>query len=106
MKKDARFYVIGGQYEWCRHGSAPTLLGAKRLAGKSKERWDNWQGWHIPAIYAAEDTQEAETFCCPAGTRVPKAYAVPVAYGWIENGRIRWENTKEMIAEALEGGAK
>jgi len=55
--KENNYYVIGGQYEYYCHGATPTLLGAKRLANKSMEYWDNWQGWHRPNIYRAEDVQ-------------------------------------------------
>ena len=51
MSKQIRFYVIGGQYERVCYGGTPTLLGAKRLASKHEEYWDNWQGWHKPDIY-------------------------------------------------------
>lgn len=61
MKKENRFYVIGGQYESICYGGAPTLIGAKRLASKNREYWDNWQGWHKPAIYRAEDTVMVES---------------------------------------------
>ena len=87
MKKD-NFYVIGGQYESCCYGGAPTLIGAKRLANKNEEFWDNWQGWHTPRIYHADDTVEIELkrFCHAgciimtdgAKIRVPKIGAVPV----------------------------
>ena len=30
------------------------------VAGKNKEYWDNWQGWHTPKIYKAEDCEEVE----------------------------------------------
>lgn len=43
MKKE-NFYVIGGQYMRYCYGGTPTLLGAKRLANKSQEYWDNWPG--------------------------------------------------------------
>ena len=56
MKK-INYYVIGGQYETHCYGGTPTLIGAKRLANKNLEYWDNWQGWHRPAIYRAEDTK-------------------------------------------------
>ena len=55
------YYVIGGQYESYCYGGTPTLIGAKRLANKNKEYWDNWQGWHTPQIYHAEDTQVIES---------------------------------------------
>lgn len=75
MKKN-NFAVIGGQYQAYCYGCTPTLLGAKRLAGKNEEYWDNWQGWHRPAVYRIEDTEIVENFY---GTmRVPKDYAEPV----------------------------
>lgn len=39
-------------------GGTPTLIGAKRLASRNMEYWDNWQGWHKPKIYRAEDVQK------------------------------------------------
>lgn len=55
MKK---YYVFGGQYEWYCYGGSDTLQEAKQLATKNMEYWDNWQGWHTPAIYLAENTKE------------------------------------------------
>lgn len=55
MKKN-NYYVIGGQYRAYCYGGTPTLLGAKRLANRCCEYWDNWQGWHTPGIYCVEDT--------------------------------------------------
>lgn len=82
MKK-INYYVIGGQYESFCYGGAPTLLGAKRLANKNREYWDNWQGLHTPAIYRAEDTVEIEskgriTSCDGETIRIPADGAVPV----------------------------
>lgn len=82
MKKN-NFYVIGGQYESHCYGGAPTLIGAKRLANKNAEYWDNWQGWHTPAIYRAEDTKLIKAhgwITVPNGAtvRVPKYWAEPV----------------------------
>ena len=57
MKK---YQVIGGQYEKYRYGESDTLKGAKVMASRNKEYWDNWQGWHTPAIYRAEDCREVE----------------------------------------------
>lgn len=87
MKK-INYYVIGGQYEGYNYGGAKTLLGAKRLAGRSKEYWDNWQGWHTPAIYAAEDCEESTTLY---GRRMmlPMVNAQPVAVYNEDAGR--WE---------------
>lgn len=56
------YYVIGGQYQAYCYGFRPTLLGAKRLAGKSEEYWDNWQGWHTPLIYKAADVVPVTNF--------------------------------------------
>lgn len=56
MKK-INYYVIGGQYESVCYGGTPALIGAKRLANKNIEYWDNWQGCHTPRIYAADDTE-------------------------------------------------
>lgn len=55
--KQINYYVIGGQYETYCYGGTPTLIGAKRLATKNMEYWDNWQGWHKPKIYKADDTE-------------------------------------------------
>lgn len=83
MKKQNNFYVFGGQYESICYGGAPTLIGAKRLANKNKEYWDNWQGWHTPCIYRAEDTKIVESkgrITTPDGIniRIPKYGAYPV----------------------------
>lgn len=77
MAKDNNYYVIGGQYEYFCYGGAPTLIGAKRIANKNCEYWDNWQGFHTPKIYAAADTEEIVTngsLIYPNGeiVRVPK----------------------------------
>ena len=82
MKK-INYYVIGGQYESICYGGAPTLIGAKRMATKNEEYWDNWQGWHKPAIYRAEDTKVIEScgrISCRDGVkiRVPVFGAEPV----------------------------
>ena len=82
MKK-INYYVIGGQYESICYGGTPTLIGAKRLATKNEEYWDNWQGWHKPAIYRAEDTEIIEScgrISCYDGAkiRVPVFGAEPV----------------------------
>ena len=52
MKK---YQVIGGQYESCWIGESDSLHGAKIIATRNMEYWDNWQGWHKPCIYRAED---------------------------------------------------
>lgn len=87
MKK-INYYVIGGQYEGYNYGGSKTLLGAKRLAGRSKEYWDNWQGWHTPAIYAAEDCEEITTRY-GRSMMLPMFNAQPVAVYNEDAGR--WE---------------
>lgn len=75
--KEINYYIIGGQYQAYCYGGCKTLLGAKRIAGKNNEYWDNWQGWHRPNIYAAEDCEEVENFY---GRQIaPKEGALPVA---------------------------
>lgn len=75
--KTNNYYVIGGQYQAYNHGGTPTLLGAKRLAKKSQEYWDNWQGWHTPAIYAAKDCSAKTNFY--GEQMLPNDGAEPVA---------------------------
>ncbi len=83
MKKKNNYYVIGGQYESYCYGGTPTLIGAKRKATKNMEYWDNWQGWHKPQIYRAEDTEEIESRGRVTSydgwiIRVPKLDAIPI----------------------------
>ena len=84
MKK---YQVIGGQYESHFYGESDSLHGAKVIAGRNKEYWDNFQGWHTPHIYFAEDvcvvesrgritTRDGEMIRVPA----PDATPVPSAY--------------------------
>ena len=89
MKK-YNYYVIGGQYQAYCYGGANTILGAKRLASRNAEYWDNWQGWHIPSIYSADDVEEYNNFYGP--TMCPKDGAVAVACArYLDNGRHVWE---------------
>ena len=81
--KQINYYVIGGQYESYCYGGTPTLIGAKRLATKNMEHWDNWQGWHKPKIYKAEDTEiiiSRGRILTDDGmkVRVPKGWAEPI----------------------------
>lgn len=80
------YIIIGGQYYACYYGEAATLTGAKRIAGKNAEYWDNWEGWHLPKIYKREDTEEGNN------GRYPIFGARPVAVGYIRGGRNHWEN--------------
>ena len=58
MKK---FQVIGGQYESVWYGESDSVRGAKIIATKHEEYWDNWQGWNKPGIYLADDVVEIES---------------------------------------------
>lgn len=84
------YYVIGGQYNYYNHGGAETLLGAKRKAAACMEYWDNWQGWHRPAIYAANDCHETTSIFYGA-QMTPKPDAIPIAVWngkqWVEPER-------------------
>ena len=55
MKK---YQVIGGQYEPHWVGESDSLRGARIIAARHPEYWDNWKGWHKPAIFRAEDVEE------------------------------------------------
>lgn len=70
------YYVIGGQYRHHCYGGTETLEQASKLARKCEEYWDNWQGFHFPNIYRAEDTVEIETE--NGFVRVPKENATAV----------------------------
>lgn len=78
MDKQANFYIIGGQYAACCYGTAVTLHQAKLLASKCIEYWDNWQGWHKPAIYRAEDVRPINNFY--GAGYAPQPHAVPAAH--------------------------
>lgn len=85
-----KYYVIGGQYASYCYGGAPTLTGAKRLASKSVEYWDNWQGWHVPSIYSAEDVEDVTNYY--GETRAPRYGVRPVATAYITtSGRVSWQ---------------
>lgn len=85
MKKAMNYFVIGGQYQSYCYGAVPTLAGAKRVATKHEEYWDNWNGWHTPVIYAASDVVKAENFYGEG--YAPKCFAIPVAYKDEKTGR-------------------
>ena len=95
MKNQDKFCVIGGQYFPVHYGNTPTLLGAKRLAGKHHEYWDNWQGWHVPAVYRIEDVEEINHYFAGL-TLAPKPDAEPVAYAWYSesSNKVFWEESK------------
>lgn len=80
----SKYYVIGGQYKQVFYGESKTLLGAKRIATKNAEYWDNWQGWHIPKIY---DSHDCRSYHEIDGLKIYHMdYAIPVA---VHNGK-KW----------------
>lgn len=87
MKKEVKYYVIGGQYEMINYGGTPTLEGAKRLATKREEYWDNWQGFHKPDIYKAEDCELGKTFF---GTNLYPKWNANAYMTWNEYSK-KWE---------------
>ena len=98
MKKSelkAQYCVFGGQYRDYCCGERETLLGAKRLAGKSMEYWDNWQGLHIPKIYKIEDTEIVSLD--GESVRVPKPGATAAAKGTYKDGKIIWKEGADML---------
>lgn len=86
---EMKYYVIGGQYQSYCYGGAATLLEAKQLASRNAEYWDNWQGWNVPAIYRAEDTEECANFY--GENRCPVCGAIPAATAEYDDaGKIVW----------------
>lgn len=92
MKK---YQVIGGQYVYDWKGESDTIRGAQIIARKNEEYWDNWKGWHVPAIYLKEDVEEItlknDQIVYRAGTklRVPKEGANPyIVFNKYKN---KWE---------------
>lgn len=83
------YYVIGGQYARFCYGGSNTLNGAKQLATKCREYWDNWQGWNTPRIYAAEDCVIADTEFFNEQV-IPKAGTFPIVE--YDNQKRRWIN--------------
>lgn len=75
MKK---YSIIGGQYYYTVYGSSDTLHGAKCIAARHPEYWDNFQGWHVPAVYLSDDLDK---------NGYPVYGAQPVAF---RNGK-KWE---------------
>lgn len=57
-----KFKVIGGQYKEIVYGLHNKLSEAMRTAEENTEYWDNWQGWHTPAIWEATDNGEEYTY--------------------------------------------
>lgn len=81
--EDKRYYVIGGQYESYCYGGSDTLRGARAMATRHMEFWDNWQGYVKPRIYKAEDTKMIEskgriTTADGVQIRVPREFAKPI----------------------------
>ena len=89
MAKEIKYYVIGGQYEAYNYGGTHTLAGAQRLATKNTEYWDNWQGWHKPRIFKAEDCERYTNFF--GMNYYPKPYVEPCAV-W-DNYSKKWNSS-------------
>lgn len=80
MKK---YQIIGGQYEYKWYGESDSIRGAKCIATRHVEYWDNWQGWHKPLIYKSDDIVEIVSkgrFTSFDGEiiRIPKELAEPI----------------------------
>lgn len=73
MKK---YQIIGGQYDSQWYGESDSLRGAKNIAGRNKEYWEDVQEWHTPHIYDSEDVQVIEVQ--GRTIRAPKHGAIPV----------------------------
>lgn len=92
MKK---YQVIGGQYESAWYGESDSLHGAKCIAAKHDEYWDNWQGWRRPSIYLAGDVKEIESksrITTPDGVIIRVPIAEPT-YKYDYNGNKWFEAT-------------
>lgn len=85
-----KYYVIGGQYAYRNYGGAKTLEGAKRLATKHEELWDNWQGWTKPGIYKTEDCMETDS-----GDIYPKRGTIP-CMEWNKRSK-KWVFTENKV---------
>lgn len=85
-----KYVVIGGQYMQRYYGITNTLRGAKRLASRNLEYWDNWQGFHVPKVYAIED-------CTEDGDQMfVHSWIQPVSVGSYHKGRIKWTDSYEI----------
>lgn len=82
MKK---YVVIGGQYQSYYCGESDSLHGAKIIAAKNMEYWDNWAGWHYPKIYLSEDVEPTVNFFGAGYAPIPGANPVAIrtyGYNW------------------------
>ncbi len=64
------YYVIGGQYRYHYYGASKTIRGAKMLATRNTECWDNLIGLVTPRIYSDEPvitTVNGEEIVLPIG---------------------------------------
>lgn len=66
-----------------------TLRGAKIIASRNKEYWDNWQGWHTPCIYAEDAVEEIKSIG-RITSRDGETIIVPVGdCSWYHDGK-KW----------------
>lgn len=92
--KEYKYYVIGGQYQWYCYGGSNTLHGAKCLASKNVELWDNWQGLRTPKIFRVQDTEviTGEFYGRVQEMRVPKCLPDELRFTYYKkNAKGKWE---------------
>lgn len=88
-----RYYIIGGQYESKCYGETESLRGAKAMASRNREYWDNHQGWHTPRIYTEDMVREVESKG-RITTRDGETIIVPTGdCAWYHDGT-RWVENK------------
>lgn len=95
MESMKKYQVIGGQYRFCRYGESDSLRGAKQIAAKHGEYWDNWQGWHRPKIYLSADCMMVEPTEFNYSGIVPTPEAIPAA---VWDGKT-WVNYSKAFGE-------
>lgn len=89
-----KYYVIGGQYESHCYGYSESLRGAKAMASRNKEFWDNFQGWNTPRIYTEDAVQEVESKS-RITSRDGETIIVPTGNcAWYHDGKTWVDNTK------------
>lgn len=86
MKK---YQIIGGQYESIWYGESDSLLGAKQIASRHVEAWDNWQGVNVPRIYLSENVKEIESQG-RITTRDGERIIVPTGEPYVVNLKGKW----------------
>ncbi len=95
--KEYKYYVMGGQYEDICYGGSDSLRGAKLIATKNREYWDNREGWHTPAVYLASGTivdeygkRHVRTYDTSAGIVPERPIATKGKSGWVKSVGGMW----------------